>query len=169
MMPQKIDRPKMRETLESAVKNTHAQYPNFQGVIIFGSFVNDKEKSSDIDLIPVLKTYNGCWYFRPICEGENEFEEDYYGYEKMQKAFGEYFKDSVSGNRHVFKTMRNMKGLIHIGAGLVALDDMKYLKEKLEHHGARPENFIGTEEAARAINKFYRKPADTKAREARGE
>lgn len=150
-----MDKTKMRETLEHAVRETHKRYPNFQGVIPFGSFFTDKENPTDIDLIPVLKKYCGDWRFRPVWEDMPEFDEDYYVYEDVESYFASYFADFAEGYNVIVKKGKT-NGLIHIES-LVALDNIPLLKMYVILYSAKPKEFIGTEEAARIIKGFYRK------------
>lgn len=147
-----MNKEKLRETLELAVKETHKKYPNFQGVIPFGSFAREEENPADIDLIPVLKKYGGDWRFRPVSEGESEFDEDYYAYRDVQTYFASYFADFAKGYNVIVKTGK-INGLIHIES-LVALDNLPLLKRYVILYAAKPKEFIGTEEAARIIADF---------------
>lgn len=146
----------IRKMMELAASNTHERYNNFQGVIPFGSFVKAEIKNPvDIDLIPVLETYRGCWRFSTDDEGYHDI---YYSeYKRMEEFFGAHFTEFAQGYGGLFKTCRNKNGLFHVES-LVALDNLPLLKDHLGYYGAKPENFIGTEEAARIIKGFYKKP-----------
>ena len=147
-----MDKSKVREELETAVKNTHEKYDNFQGVCVFGSFVTDKENPTDLDLVPVLREYGGNWDFSPVSESGYEDEHpDYKLWEEIEAFFASHF--SAESYEAVFKTSRKT-GLIHLES-LVALDNPALLKSELERYGAKPENFIGTEEAGTKIREIF--------------
>ena len=149
-----MDKEKIKESIVIAAKNTHRKYRNFQGVIIFGSFLTEKENPSDIDLIPVLEKYDGSWHFHWISETGHEYDNDYYEYKKIENKFCSYFKDFSKGYDTVLKTAEK-NGLIHIES-LVTLDDLVMLKKELCRYGAIPKNFIGNEKASRIIYDLYK-------------
>jgi hypothetical protein len=142
----------VQEQLETAVRNTHAKYEVFQGVVVFGSFPTDKPDPTDLDLVPVMREYGGNWDFSPVSEGDPEDDHpDYRLWEEIEAFFASHF--SAQGYDAVIKTSRK-KGLIHMES-LVALDDPSLLKSELERYSAKPEDFVGTEEAARMIRELF--------------
>src|SRR3989344_1952869 len=155
-----MEKDEVKKTLEVAVQNTHLKFPVFQGVVIFGSFVTSKQNPSDLDLVPVLQTYDDDWAFAPFSEGEPEWGEEYYSYKEIEKFFCSHFSELARayGYQAIMRTMQNdnehKKALIHIES-LVALDDLKQLKERLDYYSAKPENFIGTELAAQTMLRYY--------------
>lgn len=149
----KMDKQKIRETLEHAVRETHKKYPNFQGVVLFGSFVKGKKDPFDVDLVPVLETYKGSWTF--CTDDEGDYDEFYDEYEEMRDFFGDHFKQFAEGYESLFRTYTK-KGLLHIES-LVVLDNLPRLKERLDHYHTGPGNFIGTEKAAGIIADFYKR------------
>ena len=82
-----MDKDKIRATLESAVNTTHEKYEFFQGILIYGSFVTDKEDPGDVDIIPVLTTYDDNWDFSSWAEDIEWHGDDYYRYREMEEYF----------------------------------------------------------------------------------
>lgn len=148
-----MDKTGLSERLKIAVTNTHGKYHNFQGIVLFGSFVKPEvEHPGDVDFIPVLGSYEGCWEFSTDDEGD--YDAFYRGYKKMEAFFGTHFTEFAKGRDAIFKTYRKKDGLFHVES-LVALDNLPELKKGLDSYGAKPENFIGTGKAARTILNFY--------------
>ena len=149
-----MDKQRLSKRLEIAANNTHRKYNNFQGIALFGSFVNPKIKHpNDIDFIPVLDSYEGCWGFSTDDEGD--FDEHYNDYEEMETFFGDHFTEFQEGYDVMFKTYRRKNGLFHVES-LVALDNLPRLKKRLDYYSAKPDNFIGTKEAEAEILEFYK-------------
>ncbi len=147
----------VRETLSTAVRNTHLHYPNFQGVVIFGSFATGNPKPSDLDLIPVLQKYGSCWYFKPQSEDDaRDYHPDYDAYKQLEAFFASHFTEIAKGYEAVIKTRDSESWLIHI-VSLVALDDISRLEEELLRLHTSPINFVGEEEARTKIEEHYQR------------
>jgi len=127
-----MDKCKVREQLEVAVRNTHAKYDRFQGVCIYGSFATDKPDPKDVDVITVFDTYNADHDdFIEIC--------------KMEEYFKSHFRKLPKDKYIHRRDGRINERIIHIGNGLTYLSDSNHLKEKLTNFGVQPEDFIGTD------------------------
>lgn len=150
-----MDKTGLRQRIRTAVMNTHARYDNFQGLVLFGSFL-EKEAPADIDVVPVLTAYDDDWLFRSQSETGEEHSDAFYEYLEMENLFGSHFADFAEGYDRVFKTHRHRNGLFHDGGGVVALANLPYLKQRLDSLRASPENFIGTENAYTIMRDFYR-------------
>lgn len=51
-----MDKAKAIETIDNVVKSAAEKFPNFAGVILFGSFISGAPNPRDIDLMPVYYT-----------------------------------------------------------------------------------------------------------------
>lgn len=51
-----MDKAKAIETIDNVVKSAADKFPNFAGVVIFGSFTSGEPNPRDIDLMPVYYT-----------------------------------------------------------------------------------------------------------------
>src|SRR3989344_3137577 len=98
-----MEKQAVREMLERAVADTHAHYENFHGIVLFGSFVTPKPNPGDIDIIPVLGSYDGSWNFQQYELGD--FDTDYYTYLQMEAHFGRHFTHLSPAYGCLFKTM----------------------------------------------------------------
>src|SRR3989344_8583160 len=108
-----MDKIKVKETLEIAVRNTCEKYTNFQGVYIFGSFATEKENPNDLDLIPVLKEYDDSWNLMPSGEDEPIYSDEYYKYKEIENFFASHFA-LPKGYEVILKAKFKRNALIHI-------------------------------------------------------
>ncbi|MFH1308111.1 MAG: hypothetical protein ABIH72_04620 [archaeon] len=145
---------KLSKKLVIAVQNTNNKYDNFQGIVLFGSFANPEvKKPRDVDFIPVLNKYDGCWQFSTDDEGD--YDEAYHGFKEMEEFFGTHFPEFAEEYDVLFKTRWKRKALFHVES-LVAIDNLPELQSSLVHYRTNPENFIGTKKAAQIISEFYK-------------
>ncbi len=148
-----MDKVKVKEELEVAVRNTCEKFINFQGVYIFGSFVQKKKKANDLDLIPVLKEYDDSWNFMPLSEGEPWYSDEYYKYQEIETFLVSHFtlpKEYES----MLKTSLERNALIHIER-IMALDVPHMLVDYMNFYKLKPEHFIGNPEAAKVLKHIY--------------
>ena len=148
-----MDKEKVRTTLEKAIRRTCQKYADFQGVLLYGSFVTAKLNPSDIDLIPVLGTCEDNWDLSSSCEDCSDHGIDYYKYREIEKYLGRQFSPLPDGFDTVFKTDPRYKGLIHISAepGIIALDNTHLILGRLEGWNVDFADFIGKEEARQQL------------------
>ena len=148
-----MDKIKVKETLEIAVRTTCEKYINFQGVYIFGSFVTEKENPNDLDLIPVLKEYDDSWNLMPIHEEEPIYSDEYYKYKEIENFFASHFA-LPKEYEAILKTNLKRMALIHIER-IIALDVPHMLVDYMKFYKLKPEQFIGNPEAAKILKALY--------------
>ena len=147
-----MNKSQVQEELETAVRETHAKYDVFQGVIVFGSFPTS-EHPNDLDLLPVMREYGGNIDFSPVSEDDPEDDQpDYQLWKEIELYFASYF--STQGHKVIIKKYRERDGLIHLES-LVSLDNPIQLKREVERYKADPNNFIGTEEARTKLKNIF--------------
>ena len=147
-----MDRKIYRPLLETAVTNTNLRFPNFQGVVIFGSFVTDKPEPSDIDIIPVMQKYDGNWDFSPVSECDSHDDHpDYYEFTDSENYFLSHFPVIFTKEEILCKSMNKAKRRgIHCER-LIAFNDLSQLRRSIPCYFANPENFVGREQARKTL------------------
>lgn len=148
-----MNREVIRPILEKAVAETHKSFPDFLGVVVFGSFVSNKPEPNDLDVIPVMKEYQGNWDFSSVCEDDSPDQDpDYCQWKEVEKVFLSYFP-----------LLTNQKPNLRFGRergvhyeSLVVLNNPDFLREELQRYHAKPENFVGDEEIRSILIKICR-------------
>ena len=150
-----MDKDLVDRLLDHAIASTHRQYFPFQGVVLFGSFLV-KDDPDDVDIIPVLLTYDSSWDFKSPWEEEPvDDSAAYHEYLKIESFFANFFKN-VPGYEVAVKTLRNRNGLLHIET-LMALDDLKLVQRVMEEKETHYGNFRGTAYAQRVLETHFAK------------
>lgn len=146
-----------RSFLEIAVENTHQKFPNFLGVVIFGSFVTDKPEPNDLDIVPVMQKYDGNWDFSPVSEDDTHDDHpDYYEFTDSEDYFLSHFPIIFTRKEILSKGLNRIKqrGLHY--ERLVALNDPERLKKWIDYYHADPKNFVGQEESRRTLLDLFK-------------
>lgn len=146
-----MDKHKTRLVLEEAVKKTNLRFPTFQGVVIFGSFVTS-ENPQDLDIIPVMKRYNGEWNLQPVdSEGEPcDDEPDYQMWLELEDYFLSHFPLLPEGTKIKGNYIKGKERGVHYEQ-LVSLEHPLAVREVLVNYHAKPENFVGIQAAGRRL------------------
>lgn len=153
-----MNREVYRPLLETAVENTSRIFPNFKGVVIFGSFVTDKPVPNDLDIIPVFQIYEGNWDFSPVSEGDFcDDHPDYFEFCDTEKYFLSHFPIIFTQEEILRQCLcKNKQRGVHYES-VVALNDPERLKhEVVEHYHADPNNFVGQEQARKTLLELFK-------------
>ena len=141
-----IDRLEVDKLLRTAIQDIHKEYPNFQGIFVYGSFVDSDSKPNDVDILPIL------------AERENERENHWLrGEELISLYFNKYFPDfqepiaikkSAIGALDYYRVIGN---ILHAGHGVAYIAEQDNLRNKLNEIKAELKHFVGSEEATETI------------------